>query len=101
MSYFLKGFVQFILGLIELVLIARFALRLFAANPASSFVAWVYETSQPLVAPFLLAFPAPTVRGGFVLEFTTLFALFVYAFIGYLLIEVLDSMSAVRTKRRD
>jgi len=96
MSNILRSFVQFVLGLVELILVARFVLRLFAANPASEFVAWIYATSQPLVAPFFLAFPTPSVRGGFVLEFTTLFALFVYAFVGYLIIELLEIMSSKR-----
>jgi hypothetical protein len=61
-------------------------------------VAWVYETTQPLIQPFSRAFPTPAVGGGFVLEFTTLFAIFAYAFIGYLIEELLILMAGRRLR---
>jgi hypothetical protein len=85
----LREFVYFVVALIELLLTFRFVLKLLGASPQADFVAWVYETTQPLLQPFVMAFPTPTVRGGFVLEFTTLFAIFAYAFIGYLIQELL------------
>jgi len=96
MPRLLKELAQLVIALVEVLLAGRFVLKLFAANPASPFVAWIYETTQPLLAPFLLAFPTPTVQGGYTLEFTTLFALFVYAFIGYLIQELLDALSSRR-----
>jgi uncharacterized protein YggT (Ycf19 family) len=80
---------RFIIGLVEMLLGLRLVLKLLGADPQSTFVSWVYETTQPLLNPFTHAFPAPTVQGQFTLEFTTLFALFIYAFAGYLLSEVL------------
>lgn len=93
MPRLLRDLSQIVIGLVEILLVSRFILKLFAANPQADFVAWIYETTQPLLAPFLLAFPTPTVRGGYTLEFTTLFALFVYAFLGYLIQEVLEMIS--------
>ena len=93
MPRLLRELAQVVIGLVEILLVTRFILKLFAANPQAEFVTWIYETTQPLLAPFLLAFPTPTVRGGYTLEFTTLFALFVYAFIGYLIQEVLEIIS--------
>lgn len=95
----LKEFATFIIGLIELLLMFRFVLRLLAANPRADFVAWIYSTTEPLLRPFAFAFPTPAVGGGFVLEFTTLFALFAYAFIGYLLQELLDLLAGRRSGR--
>lgn len=86
----MRDFVQLVIGLIEILLSFRFVLKLLAANSAASFVGWIYATTEPLLQPFLFAFPTPSVKGGFVLEFTTLFAIFAYAFIGYMVIELLE-----------
>lgn len=93
MSRLLKELANFVFGLIDVLLIFRFVLKLLAANPEAAFVAWVYETTRPLLNPFILAFPTPKVRGGFTLEFTTLFAIFVYTFVGYLIKELLQMMA--------
>lgn len=89
----MKELANFVFGLIDLLLIFRFILKLLAANPQAEFVAWVYNTTQPLLNPFLAAFPTPQVKGGFTLEFTTLFAIFVYTFVGYLVQELLAAIS--------
>ncbi len=89
----LKELLAFIMAIVEILLVFRFILKLLAANPNAGFVAWIYETTRPLLQPFILAFPTPSVRGGFTLEFTTLFAIFAYAFIGYILQELLEVIS--------
>jgi hypothetical protein len=86
----LKDLLAFVIGLVEVLLVFRFILKLLAANPTAGFVQWIYENSLPLLRPFLFAFPTPSVRGGFTIEFTTLFAIFAYAFIGYILQELLE-----------
>lgn len=99
MGRVLKDLATFVFGLVEVLLVFRFVLKLFAANPEAAFVAWIYDTTAPLLSPFLLAFPTPSIRGGYTLEFTTLFALFVYAFAGYLIQELL-SIIEKRSGRR-
>jgi len=89
----LKELAVFVFGLISVLLVFRFILKLMAANPASPFVTWIYDTTGPLLNPFELAFPTPKVTGGFILEFTTLFAIFTYTFIGYLVQELLGVIS--------
>lgn len=79
-----------LLSLIELALVTRFILKMLAASPNAPFVRWLYDMTDPLLQPFMLAFPTPAVRGGYVLEFTTLFAIFVYAFAAYLIQEILE-----------
>ncbi|MCR4326859.1 MAG: YggT family protein [Candidatus Roizmanbacteria bacterium] len=85
--WMIQSLVSLVMGIIEGLLTIRVLLRLLGAGEAS-FVTWVYETTAPLVAPFEGMFPQPTLSGGFVIEFSTLFALMVYSIAGYLLLEV-------------
>ncbi len=87
---------MFVIGLIEISLVFRFVLKLLAANPGAPFVSWLYEMTDPLLQIFRFAFPTPAVRGGFILEFTTLFAIFVYAFVGYVVQEILEILDRRR-----
>lgn len=100
MMRLLKELANFLIALIEISLIFRFLLKLLGASPAADFVSWVYDMTQPLLQPFLFAFPTPTVRGGFTLEFTTLFAIFAYAFAGYLIQEILEIIESSAQSRR-
>jgi uncharacterized protein YggT (Ycf19 family) len=93
----LNDLVNFIVGLVVVLLSVRFVLKLLSASTASAFVAWVYDTTQPLLQPFEFAFPTSAVRGGYIIEFTTLFALFAYVFGGYLVQEMLEVIN--RRKR--
>ncbi len=95
----LRGLVDVILFVVELFLGLRLVLRLFGANPSADFVEWIYAMSRPLLEPFIGAFPSPAIEGGFVLEFTTLFAMIVYALVGYLVQELLWHIH--RTSRND
>ncbi len=95
----LPALVQVVASLVELVLGLRIVLKLFDANPSTPFVNWVYQTTQPLLTPFEGMFPSPTLTGGFVIEFSTVFALMAYAFIGYLLVEIIDLLEVNTTRR--
>lgn len=85
----LNQFLSFIIWVVEVLLSFRFILKLLAAREAAAVVSWIYLMTEPLLKPFLFAFPTPSVKGGFQLEFTTLFALFAYGFVGYMLQELL------------
>jgi len=85
--------IDFVLGIAELFIVARIILKLFGANPQAPFVIWVYEISKSLISPFLGMFPSPVLEGGFVIEFSAIFALIVYAVVGYLIIELLEYVS--------
>jgi hypothetical protein len=95
----LRDLLAFTLIIVELLLALRFVLRLLGASASAPFVEWIYETTKPLLQPFLFAFPTPSVRGGFVLEFTTLFALFAYALIGYIIQELLAIIDRNKHKK--
>lgn len=89
---FLESIINFILGIIEIFLGFRFVFRLFGANPAAPFVRWLYDTTDPLLNPFQNIFPSPRIENGFVVEFTTLVALLIYMFIGYLFLELIAAI---------
>jgi uncharacterized protein YggT (Ycf19 family) len=83
--------VNIVFGIIEFLLLVRFIFKFFVANTATPFVAWIYSTSASLVSPF--AKIVPDLRlGQFVVDFSTLVALLVYAFIGYLILQVFSSV---------
>lgn len=71
-----------LLGILEVLLALRFALKLIAANPASPIAAAIYGFTDLFLFPFagLTATPA---MGGMVLEISTLIAMAVYALIAY------------------
>ncbi len=89
------GFIEFLVGF-------RILLRLFGASPQAPFVNWIYETSTPLLSPFAGMFPSPRLQGGFVVEFSALFGLLVYAFIAYGVTELIKYLeqTAERAERR-
>ncbi|HEX7017765.1 MAG TPA: YggT family protein [Patescibacteria group bacterium] len=96
MTKLLRDLASFVIALVEILLIIRFVLKLLGANPNAGLATWVYANTAPLLSPFTAIFPTPAIRGGFVLEFTTLFAIFAYAFVGYLLQELLNLISKKR-----
>lgn len=91
-SNFLLSLVDVVVTLVEASLALRIILKLFAASRTAPFVQWVYETTEPLLAPFSGMFPSPSVSGGMVLEFSALFALIVYAFVGYLITQIVTAL---------
>ena len=84
--------INLVTSLIEGLLGLRIILKLFGASTAAPFVRWVFETTQPLLAPFIGMFPSPKLPEGFVIEFSVLFAFMVYTFIGYLATELLETL---------
>lgn len=91
--------VNFVFTIIGIILGLRIILRFFGANTNTPFVNWIYESSDSLLAPFAGMFPATPIEGGFVIDFSAIFALIVYAFIGYLIIEAV-AVIAFRSEER-
>ena len=98
MGKMLQSFSVFVFSLVGVLLVFRFVLKFLGASSVSPFVEFIYQNTQPLLAPFLFAFPTPSISGRFVIEFTTLFAIFVYAFIGYAIEEALDFFTRDKKK---
>ncbi len=89
--------INLIVGIVEAFIGLRIVLKLVAANPQTPFVQWIYETSRGLIWPFAGMFPSPTLEGGSIIEFNALIALLVYAFIGYLLMELVSYINYYST----
>ncbi len=69
--------VWYILGVIELLLVFRFSLKLLGANPEAGFTDFTYTITNIFAAPFLSVFRVSAVEGS-VFEWTTLLAMLVY-----------------------
>lgn len=90
----MAAIISCIFGAIELVVGLRFVFLLLGANPASTFVSWIYSISSPLIAPFagILGRPTAVAAGAVVhsvFDPSTLIALIVYAAIGGIILALL------------
>ncbi|HJM04357.1 MAG TPA: YggT family protein [Candidatus Saccharimonadaceae bacterium] len=90
MRYLITKVIYVVFVLAELFLALRLILKLFGANAANGFVSWVYETSGAILDPFRGIFPTEVFESTYVLEFSTLFAMIMYAIITMLLIYVVE-----------
>lgn len=94
----IAGIIYVIGGIIETLVGLRFLFEVLGANPAAPFVAWIYNWSTPLVAPFSGIFgqnPVITGQGAVtssVFDWTAVVAFIVYGIIFSLI-------SAVVTRR--
>lgn len=70
------------LGILETLIALRIILKLIAANPGSPIVAMIYGFTALFLAPFQGMTATPTVDG-MVLEISSLFAMVIYALIGW------------------
>jgi hypothetical protein len=90
MRYILTRVIYAAFGLAELILGLRFILKLFGANAGNDFVNWVYETSAAVLDPFRGIFPTQVFKSAFVIEFSTLFAIIIYALMAMLLVYIVE-----------
>ena len=75
--------IYYILSILEALLAIRVVLSLLAANRYNGFAKFIYNTTHPLVAPFLGLFGYKTTYGTSRLEVETLTAMVVYAVIAW------------------
>jgi len=76
-----------IFGVIEVLLLIRFALKALGANAEAGFAQLMYGITGPLIAPFVGLFGTPQAGGGATLELNTLIALVIYALIAWLVVR--------------
>lgn len=79
--------VWYILGILETLLLFRFALKLFGANPDAGFTSFVYGATYVFAAPFLNVFRMTQIEGS-IMEWTTLLAMLVYGLVAYGIIKL-------------
>ena len=90
MSSLLVWLTDFVFNVVAVGLLLRFLFRLFGANPSASFVTFLYESTNPLLAPFDNIFRPYVVEPGYVFEFSTLIAIVIYLIISALLVALLS-----------
>jgi len=77
--------IYLLIGLLEVLLVLRFILRVTGANPDNTFAKFIYNLSAPFVAPFSTLFVSPTADGGAnIFDVNLLVAIVVYAILGSL-----------------
>jgi hypothetical protein len=82
-----------VFALVEIILGLRLVLKLFGANASNAFVNWVYETSAAILDPFRGIFPTQVFQSQFVLEFSTIFAMVLYAIIAMVLVWLVTAIT--------
>jgi uncharacterized protein YggT (Ycf19 family) len=85
--------VGFLVGVIDVIVAARFLGKLFGASAQSAFVNGIYQISAPLVAPFTGIF-GDTGSKTNMFETASLVALVVYAVIGWGLVVLIRIVTA-------
>lgn len=80
-----RNTILLLVGALQILLGLRFFLRLAGANTENQFAQFIYNLSDPFIAPFSTLFISP-VRGGgnFILDINVLIAMFVYSLLGWL-----------------
>ncbi len=89
--------VWYILGVIEVLLLFRFFLKLSGANAAAGFTSFVYSLTYLFAAPFLTVFRSSQITVGSVFEWTTLLAMVVYWVVAVGIIHLLIMGKTVST----
>ncbi|OHA59802.1 MAG: hypothetical protein A2589_03100 [Candidatus Vogelbacteria bacterium RIFOXYD1_FULL_46_19] len=93
--------INLIFGLIIALLGGRLILKLLGANLVTPFTAWLYSTTEPLLTPFANIFPALSPETGSSLEVSTLFALLIYALIGWFCLTTVNKIYLASPNRFD
>ncbi|XHX76819.1 MAG: YggT family protein [Stenomitos frigidus ULC029] len=77
--------IAFLVGLLEILLVLRFVLRVAGANTGNTFAQFIYNLSDPFIAPFSTLFISPVTGGGAnIFDLNVLVAIVVYALLGWL-----------------
>ena len=81
--------IYWLAGLLVTLLVLRFSLRLFGANPENGFAQLINQLSAPFVAPFSTLFISPTSGGGVnIFDVNVLIAIAVYTLLSYLMVSL-------------
>jgi hypothetical protein len=79
-------------GVVDVMLGIRFLLKLLGGSSQASFVTFMYNITQPLVAPFHGIFNT-TVQGRSILEPESLVAIVIYSLIGWGIVSMIRLMN--------
>ena len=87
-----------LLGIVDGIIALRVILKLMAANPQNDFAAFIYNITEPFVAPFFGITRTPT-AGGSVLEIGSIIAMVVYLFVAWI-VDRLIALAFARPSAR-
>ncbi len=77
-------------GMLEVLLVLRFVLRLFGANRQNEFAQMINTLSAPFIAPFSTLFISPTsAAGANIFDVNILIAIAAYALLSYLIVSLI------------
>lgn len=82
-----RNVISTILNVMEVVLLFRFVFKLLAANPNAAFTSFLYNLTDPLVAPLNGVF-LTRAQNGSIFELSTLVAMLVYALVAYSIVHL-------------
>lgn len=88
--------VWYIVGVLEVLLVFRFVLKLLGANPNAGFTDFIYSVTYFFAAPFLNVFRVTAVEGS-IFEWTTLLAMLVYWLVALGIIRLFLMSKSVST----
>ena len=95
-SQTIEYIIYFILGLIDVLLVFRFILKLTGANTSSSFVNMIYDLTRVFILPFEGIFSKGTTQGietSAVFEPATLIAIVVYGILAWGIVKLIRILS--------
>ena len=81
-------------GILIVLIGIRAGLKLIDANPASGFAAFVYGVTAPFLAPFMGLTASPATGTGGYLEIPAVIAMFVYALVAWVIVELVTIVLA-------
>lgn len=93
--------IDLVTNLVEGLLGLRIILKLLGASTTAPFVTWIYNTTQPLLNPFNGMFPSSEIVKGFYIEFSAVFALIAYSFLGYILSQATHQLASLSISHND
>src|SRR5262249_22218740 len=86
--YRLTQLVWYVLGILEILLLFRFLLRMFGANPDAGFTYFIYQLTGIMMAPFFNVFGTTKIENT-VFEWTVLLAMFVYGIVAAAIVKLI------------
>ena len=82
------SFVWLLFGVLDILLLFRFALKLMGANPANAFASFIYDLSDLFISPFVGLIESPT-SGDLVIDVPVLVAIIVYSLVAWVLVQLM------------
>jgi len=92
--------IWYILGVTEILLLFRFFLKLFGANPQAGFTQFIYGLTYLSAGPFMYVFGVTEMEGS-VFEWSTLLAMIFFFVMAWLIVKAMVMAKPVTTEEAD